>query len=111
MSYIHLVYGYVSTHLFAPLRDGNKSNNKGKFRAQWTKHANLEIDMFFDADKGTLNMCIVGNDVGNEIKIWDIVKRKYVPHVNTGIHDLEMRCAEIPTDWYGQSKEIDFQVF
>ena len=64
----------------------------------------LEVDLYFDGNKSELKMCIVGNmDPADEIKIWKIPKGGYVPHVMTVIDsDMEIRCAKIVADLYGQ---------
>ena len=101
------VYGYKSNGFVIPF-DWRYHNGKGMRENQrihnWTRTANVQIDLCFDGDHGTLKLCIVGDQEGTDVKIWRIPKGNYVPHVSIGSisFNCSIQCAMIPTDWYGK---------
>ena len=105
------IYGYMSNNIFLPR--GWKYNNddiirKNNNKFGW-KYGDFEIDLYFDVNKGQLFMRIVGDDYGgNQIKIWNIPRGNYVPHVRVQNKGIAVRCAQIPVEWYGQRKSNIF---
>ncbi len=69
------------------------------------------VDMLLNVDKGTLNICEVGNcNTGTEAKLWNLPKTHgYVPAFNIHGTGIELRLAKISVSWYGKNKSIKWK--
>jgi len=77
-----------------------------------TKHLHTAqfVDILLNIDKGTLNICEVGNcNSATEAKLWNLPKTHgYVPSFNIHGTGIEIRLAKITPSWYGKKKKIKF---